>query len=126
MSNENYTLESLYAASKRDADLEVDLRDIDRELAEDLEALEPHGIGFPAPLFMTTCALKEAKIVGKTGQHLSVILSQDGERRKGIGFGLGKTKIESNLLYRCYYRIGLETWNGATSVSCFVQRVEPV
>jgi single-stranded-DNA-specific exonuclease len=62
---------------------EAKLADLDLQLIADLKRLEPHGAGNPAPLFVVKgCRVESAKTMGKTGEHLSLSLSQPGRPAK--------------------------------------------
>ncbi len=72
-----------------DFDAEAALGQLDVTVLNQVEQLAPFGMGNPRPLF---CAmgveLAEApKLLGESGRHLSVQLSQHGNRLRAVAFG---------------------------------------
>ncbi|MGB9886856.1 MAG: single-stranded-DNA-specific exonuclease RecJ [Moorellales bacterium] len=69
---------------------EVSLREVNEELGREITRLEPFGEGNPPPILgVRGVRVEEARAVGREGEHLRLIVEQDGERRSAIGFGLG-------------------------------------
>jgi len=80
-------------------DAELDFELIDKKLYNKLSKLEPHGMANPRPLFYS----KDVKVislntVGKSNDHLKMVLEQDDKKFSVIGFGLGSKakKIKLN------------------------------
>lgn len=66
----------------------VDPKQIGPALYEELQLLEPYGVGNPRPLFYSKQLLvRDARIVGNN--HLKLWLSDQSGRCAAIGFGLG-------------------------------------
>ena len=58
-------------------DLKVNLAELDYDLVEELDQLEPYGSGNPRPIFCTEgIAVAEAKVVGADGTHLRFVAQQ--------------------------------------------------
>lgn len=74
-------------------DLEVPLAGVDRELADLLAHLAPHGEENPAPVLLSTAVrLEDVEAVGRAGGHLRGTLRDgegDGARLRMIAFGKG-------------------------------------
>lgn len=71
-------------------ELEVTLGELTEDLYRFLRYLGPHGMGNPRPVFMARGVRLDgpARVVG--GNHLKLLLQQDGARMEGIGFGLAE------------------------------------
>ncbi len=86
--NENCDL-TCYIPSK-EYDLTVRLQEVDLEMIDRLELLQPTGYGNPNPVFLARDAhLQQAQRVGKTRTHLKVTLLEGQTLRDGIAFGKG-------------------------------------
>lgn len=74
-------------------DGEMNFSDVTVESVQQLNRMEPFGIGNPAPQFLCrhTLALN-LRAVGAEGRHLQCIFQQGQEIRKGIFFGAGKNQ----------------------------------
>jgi single-stranded-DNA-specific exonuclease len=59
---------------KIEADLKVPLTKINLSLVKSLEALEPYGVGNPKPVFYSQGELVDAKLFGKTNDHLKIFV----------------------------------------------------
>ena len=70
-------------------DTELDFEAVTPGLIASLEALQPTGMGNPAPVFRAVADVLEARAVGSTGAHLKLTLSQQGQRIGGIAFRAG-------------------------------------
>jgi single-stranded-DNA-specific exonuclease len=126
MANQRHTVDSLEQASRKNADMTISLGEITLELAQGLSELEPFGIGFPAPLFSSTCTISKNKLVGSSGQHLSCHLVQDGMERKAIGFQLGKTHVGARASYLVHFNVEEEVWQDKHSASCRIKSLIPL
>ena len=114
----------LETSALRLPDLDLTLADATTELAQALQALAPFGLGFAEPRFATVAALANPRRVGRDGAHLSTLLEDGGLRRKAIGFRLGEQEVSPSTPYRIIFILTLETWNGSTSPSCVIERIE--
>ncbi|MBQ4580950.1 MAG: single-stranded-DNA-specific exonuclease RecJ [Clostridia bacterium] len=75
---------------QKEYDLTIRLQDVDLEMIERLDLLQPTGYGNPNPVFLTRGAhLQQAMRVGKTRNHLKVMLLEGSAVRDGIAFGKG-------------------------------------
>lgn len=62
---------------------------IDMALAQQLEGLEPFGMGNPRPRFLVPAAtLRSVRNMGQDGKHAAFDLCSGSARVKGVGFGL--------------------------------------
>ena len=74
-----------------DIDAQVDIYELDGNLAGQLDKLGPHGQGNRPPVVaVKNCQIIGApKRIGKTGTHVSMLLSQGQNRIRVVGFGMG-------------------------------------
>lgn len=121
-----WSLDKLEKAAQRKADMDLDLEKLDLNLMQELEELEPFGIGFPRPLFKTESTLSAIKKVGKSGQHMSCFLNQGKVQKKAIAFGMADLPVQEGEMYTVFYSPSINEWNGIKSVSCQIQRFEKV
>ncbi len=75
----------------RPLEIDADLRlaECDRDLAEWIERMAPHGLRNPEPLFGAAGLAVEAVSVAGQGRHLRLTLRDATGRAEAIGFGLG-------------------------------------
>ena len=75
---------------QKEYDLTVRLSEADLDMIGRLDLLQPTGYGNPNPVFLTRDAhLQQAVRVGKTRDHLKVMLLEGQTIRDGIAFGKG-------------------------------------
>jgi single-stranded-DNA-specific exonuclease len=85
------TADQLTPRTQREADVEItDPAQINWDLFNNLELLEPYGHGNPEPAFgLNNLKVIDAMVVGKTKTHLKLKLaSETGTIHEAIGFGL--------------------------------------
>ena len=75
---------------QKEYDLTLRLSEVDLDMIGRLELLQPTGYGNPNPVFLTRDAhLQQVVRVGKTRDHLKVMLLEGQTIRDGIAFGKG-------------------------------------
>ena len=75
---------------RKDYDLTVRLQEVDLDMIDRLDLLQPTGYGNPNPVFLTRDThLQQAVRVGKTRTHLKVMLLDGATILDGIAFGKG-------------------------------------
>ncbi len=75
---------------RKDYDLTVRLQEVDLDMIDRLDLLQPTGYGNPNPVFLARDThLQQALRVGKTRTHLKVMLLDGQTIRDGIAFGKG-------------------------------------
>lgn len=91
-------------------DAELEFKDINWDLLENINKMEPFGMGNPKPVFL----LKNAKVsnlqcVGSSGNHLRFY----AEGLKSIGFGLGgyKQHLKDNDYLDLVFELEEDNWN---------------
>lgn len=91
--NENCDLRC-YIPSK-EYDVAVRLQDVDLNMIDRLDAMQPTGYGNPNPVFLVRDThLQQAMRVGKTRTHLKLTLLDGAAIRDGIAFGKGDVADE--------------------------------
>ena len=110
----------------REYDGELSLYQVTLDTLNLLRDLEPTGFGNPAPVFLLRGAkVPEIRRVGKDGSHLRLSLSQEGEIRRGIGFGLGDEADRSYTRADVLFRPARNEYNGRVSVQLQVLAIRP-
>jgi len=111
-------------------DLNLNPSDISFDLYQQLQSLEPFGLGNPQPLFQTKgLIINELKLVGKENQHLKLKVADDKANiLDSIGFSLGfwanelKVGDQVNLIYY----LEKDDFNGNQKVQLRVKTIEKV
>ena len=70
-------------------DLDVSFADLGDVFVERLNAIQPTGMGNPAPVFRCAADVREARAVGRDGAHLKLRLMQDDRLLDAICFQQG-------------------------------------
>ena len=99
-----------------------------RALVEELNRLGPFGVGNPRPvLVFRDLTVLTARGCGKTGDHLQLLLDQEGCRMKAIAFGCGKlhTRLRPGDQIDVAAEPSLSEWNGSVRVELTVKDVDP-
>lgn len=83
---------------KLDIDVELKEKDINLELARQLELLEPFGFGNPKPTFMCRdFSIQRLRTVGRGNKHLKMSLKKRKGPISAIGFNFGPYKEDLDL-----------------------------
>ncbi len=108
-------------------DLTVSFGSLGQELLALSESFEPTGLGNPTPTFMTkNVTIADARVVGRAGTHLKLVLEESGSTFAAIAFGLGgiyqsftpETKID------IAYALEENTWNGNTNLQLKIKDIK--
>lgn len=118
LANRTLTCKDLEPSLRLDA--EVGLNDLPDALVNELQRLQPFGMGNPKPKFASGMLqlAGEPRVVGKTGQHIQFALSDGRITRKAIAFNQ-KDSLQPLLDHRrcrVAFEPILDTYNGRTSV----------
>lgn len=84
-------------------------------LAEELEALEPCGMGNPAPALLVPAArLADPRTMGQDRRHARATLTSAGARAKLVAFGCdGRLPVAAGEPADVLARLEIDEWNGA-------------
>ncbi|TCK97797.1 single-stranded-DNA-specific exonuclease RecJ [Natranaerovirga hydrolytica] len=121
--NEQMTPETLVPKLK--ADSYINVEEITVNLIEEIQQLEPYGMGNPEPQFILKGAIDEIRLVGKNNNHLRLGLSDNQTKINGIGFGMPN--------YDKYYKLNdsieligqlaINEWNGLRSPQILIKDI---
>lgn len=101
-------------------DLKVGAEELTRKLYNDLEKLEPFGLGNPRPVFLVEgAAIMQPRYVGDGGKHLSCQIRQGSVQHKSIFFNCDSERlcVKSDTMYDIVFSLNLDTWNGQEKLS---------
>ncbi len=107
-------------------DAEVPLQEMNEQLWEKLQRLEPFGKGNPHPLFLSrNVRLLGQRAVGKEGRHLKLRLSDDRATWDGIAFRQGEWAGKLPDRVDIVYHLEVNEWNDQRRLQLNVQDVRP-
>ncbi|MBC7289046.1 MAG: single-stranded-DNA-specific exonuclease RecJ [Armatimonadetes bacterium] len=94
--------------------IEAGLEELDETLPRDLARLEPFGRGNPEPLFSArSLEVVEARTVGRSMEHLKLILTDGRRTVEAIGYGMARARNETGpnaLVDVCFVPVLDEYW----------------
>lgn len=94
-------------------------------LAEELQRLEPLGMGNPVVRLLVPAArLADARPLGEAGKHVRCTLSAGGHRAGAVGFGMSAVPCDGPA--DVVAELELHTWRGVTEPRLLLRRVAPV
>ena len=104
-------------------DLELSVEQVDAALLDELERLEPTGLGNPQPLFLLrNLPVKAVRCVGKLGKHLSFhFASSTGRYLRGIAFNQGERKEHAGTKVDLVTYLENNYWQGRRSINLNIQ-----
>ncbi len=104
-------------------DCRLSFKNIDQELIDNLEKLEPFGCGNNKPRFMTYAVnVYEKKLVGKEKNHLKLVLKDGaGYKIPGMYFNFGPNleKLKSEIV-DIIYTVELNEWNNTKNIDLHI------
>ena len=108
---------------------ELELSDITPAFYNVIRYLEPFGPGNPRPLFATRNLInhRDTRVVGKTGEHLRLDVTDRTYAITGIAFGradMAKHIQNGNPVDICY-ELDENTFNNRTTIQMMVQDIKP-
>ena len=115
-------LQDMDLVPKIDIECEISPVELAGENFAFIQSLSPFGQSNPTPVFLTRNArVTEARQVGGQGQHLKMKLLQGGQVWDAIAFRQGDKLDTANDGIDLAYTMGLNTWNGKTTVQLTIQ-----
>jgi single-stranded-DNA-specific exonuclease len=103
---------------------ELEFAEIGEKSVMELDRLEPFGCANPKPVFMS----RNVELAGveptKNPEHVRLVLmGADGQKRYGMGFGMGEAMAEISLGTRLdlVYSVKSEPWEGRRYTKLYVQ-----
>ena len=109
------------------ADMEVSLSQLNMEVLDHLEYLEPTGYGNPSAVFVSRdVKVKSFRPVGSEGKHLKVTLDDEcGGFMDCIGFRMGPMHTSLQPRVDLLYNIELNEYNGRKSLQLNLKDIKP-
>jgi single-stranded-DNA-specific exonuclease len=110
-------------------DLELPFSAISLPLAEEIQKLEPYGIGNPHPLFTSTVLIKKKTSMGKTNQHLQLFITDSDDTsitHEAVFFNPSdeqKKLLETSSSLKIVYTLELNEWRGVRKPVCQIKMV---
>jgi len=113
-----------------EVDTELKLSEANEKLIDEIEELEPFGIGNPYPVFLIDkLRVEDYSRVGSIGEHLRLRLSQNNFYANAVGWGLGEL-ADSVLRISKYVsivaQIELNKWQNENYVQFLILDIKPV
>lgn len=108
-------------------DAEVDGKDLSPALLQELEQLEPHGIGNPRPHFSIYKVRHEHRLVGANNQHLKLWVFAQENKIDAIGFSMAKRvrDLQENLHIDLAFTLNRNVWQGRESLQMVLSDISP-
>ncbi len=112
-----------------EVEAEIHFCDVTNEFYNVIRHLEPFGPGNPRPVFVTrnTCNYRYTRAVGQDSRHLRLDITDRTGALGGIAFGMGHfaLDLQNGKNMDVCYELGLNTFNGRTSLQMMVQDLHP-
>lgn len=99
---------------KYNVDLETNFDKLSFELVQELEKMEPFGMGNSRPIFLSRgVTISQPKFVGRSNNHLSSTLLHHNKRIKSIYFScpLDPKMIAQDTKADILYNVAIDSWN---------------
>jgi single-stranded-DNA-specific exonuclease len=110
-------------------DAEVKLGMLNRATVEEIERMDPHGIGNPQPLLVADDVelVSAPRIVGDRQNHLQMRFRQGETVLKAIGFNLAERFVGLNgaQQYSILFHPSINEWQGRREVQLEVKDIRP-
>ena len=108
---------------------ELELADITPAFYNVIRYLEPFGPGNPRPLFVSRNLInhRDTRVVGKTGEHLRLDVTDRAYAITGIAFGRAEMAqhIQNGNPVDICYELDENTFNNRTTIQMMVQDIKP-
>jgi single-stranded-DNA-specific exonuclease len=109
-------------------DAEVPLGMLTTRLVEQIEELEPYGMGNPRPLFLASRVkvVGEPRPVGERKQHLQLRFEQGGIVARAIGWNLAERgrKLAAGAVCSVVFQPSINEWKGFRSVQLEIKDLQ--
>ena len=103
-------------------DAEITLGEIDYELLDQHESLQPFGMGNPQPLFAARGATLAGEPRVMKEKHLSLILRQNGDEYRAVWFNSAALELP-RLPWDVAFQIERNEWQGTVSPQIHIRAV---
>ena len=103
-------------------DLELDIKDLDVSLVEEISKLEPFGMSNPSPIFsIRNLTLKQKKLMGATKDHLKLIIETPIGPKDCVWWSRGDIPLIEGDKFDLAFAPSLNTFNGNTDVQLMIK-----
>jgi single-stranded-DNA-specific exonuclease len=107
------------------ADMEVSLYELQRDVLDCIDQVEPTGLGNPSVLFVSRdLKVSRCKTVGKEGNHLKLTVNEDGLLFDAIAFRQGHWATEMPARVDLLYAFETNEYNGRTTFQLNVRDIK--
>jgi single-stranded-DNA-specific exonuclease len=109
-----------------DIEAELSLKETDWELIDTVNQLAPYGQANPKPVFVSRgVRVDDFALVGKTESHLRMTISQDGTKRKCIGFNCAELAgaLSPGAVIDIAYHVSVNEWNGNREIQLEIKDI---
>jgi single-stranded-DNA-specific exonuclease len=108
------------------ADMEVSLYELQRDVLECIDEIEPTGLGNPGVLFVSrNLKVSRFKAVGKEGSHLRLTVNEDGLLFDAIAFRQGHWVADMPPFVDLLYTFETNEYNGRVTFQLNVRDIKP-
>jgi len=108
------------------ADMEVSLYELQRDVLDCIDDMEPTGLGNPGVLFVSrNLKVSRYKNVGKDGSHLRLTVNEDGLLFDAIAFRQGHWAEDMPMFVDLLYTFETNEYNGRVSFQLNVRDIKP-
>ena len=124
----NQTIDEMLKGQKLnpslDIDLELDIKDIDISLVEEINKLEPFGASNPSPTFaIKNLTLKQKKLMGATKEHLKLIIDTPNGSKDCVWWSRGDVPLIAGDKLDIAFAPQLNTFNGTTDIQLIIKDI---
>ena len=108
------------------ADMEIPIEAISIDLIQQIERLEPYGMGNEQPKFICTGKVKQIMQMGKTNNHLKLTVENMGSDIVGVGFNLADYyhTIGRNHPISIFCTLNINEWNNVKSPQLMIKDIQ--
>ncbi len=114
-------------AVRYEADCAVTAEELTMEVAEELERLEPFGVGNQTPLLVLCDAVVQKVIPLGSGKHTKLMVYKDGQMLAAIWFGMTTARLPavSGDTVDILFQLNINDYQGVRSLQLIVQDMRP-
>lgn len=114
-------------AVRYEADCECDVSRLTMEQAEELERMEPFGVGNPTPCFILRDATVQRIIPLGNGKHTKLMLYKDGQILQAIWFSISPGAVPAVVgdPVDILFQLNINDYQGVRSLQLIVQDMKP-
>ena len=105
-------------------DMELNIKDLDVSLVEEISKLEPFGASNPSPTFvLNNLTLKEKKLMGSTKEHLKLKIDTPNGIKDCVWWSKGDISLIAGDKLDIAFAPQLNTYNGVTDIQLIIKDI---